>query len=131
MRPGRQNGTKKFLGVIMAVGVMAASTYAFTASNTVGASKAGDGTNTISGYTVSAVTYTQNAANPTLLDNVKFTLSSSAKTVKAQLSTTALKDSWYTCTDDDLAIGPLNNWTCTTTGYAVADATDLRVVATE
>ena len=131
MRPGRKHGTKKFLGVIMAVGVMAASTYAFTATNTVGASKAGDGANAISGYTVSAVTYTQNAVDPTLLDNVKFTLSSSAKTVKAQLSTTTLKDTWYTCTDDDLAVGPLNNWTCATPSYAVADATNLRVVATE
>jgi hypothetical protein len=48
--------------------------YGFAASNTVPTSNAGDGSATISGYTVSAVHYTLNATNPANIDSVSFTI---------------------------------------------------------
>ncbi|HXG76862.1 MAG TPA: hypothetical protein VNJ53_09860 [Gaiellaceae bacterium] len=64
---------------------LALATYAFTASNVVPASKAGKGEGAISGFVVSAVTYTLSASNPANIDSVSFTLDSTATTVKAKL----------------------------------------------
>ena len=70
---------------IVAASVLAVAAYAFTASNTVPATKAGKGEGAISGYTVSAVAYTLSTSNPANVDSVSFTLNASATTVKAKL----------------------------------------------
>lgn len=101
------------------------ATYAFTAGNTVGASKAGDGSGGITGYAVSAVHYNLNATDPTLVDSIDFDLDSTpiaGSTVKAQLVTGG---TWFDCT-----------WTatdvnCVTTGADVASADSLRVVVAD
>jgi hypothetical protein len=50
---------------------------AFTAANTTPNSSAGDNlTATISGFTISGITYTLDAAGPTLIDTVVFTAQS-------------------------------------------------------
>ena len=54
--------------------IFATAAYGFAASNTVPTSNAGDGSGTISGYTVSAVHYTLNATNPANIDTVTFTV---------------------------------------------------------
>src|SRR5690349_14139001 len=65
--------------------VVAPAAYAFTAANTVPSSNAGSGSGTISGYTVSNVSYTLNASNPQNVDQVAFTITPTTGTVKAQL----------------------------------------------
>ncbi|MSQ30017.1 MAG: hypothetical protein EXR68_05980 [Dehalococcoidia bacterium] len=57
--------------VVLATGGVA---VAFTASNTTPTSKVGDGAGAASGYTVSAEVYTLNGADPTLVDQLAFTL---------------------------------------------------------
>ena len=52
--------------------VVATAAYAFTAGNTVPASKAGDGSGAITGYNVTNVAYNLDAANPQLIDSVEF-----------------------------------------------------------
>jgi hypothetical protein len=54
--------------------ILATAAYGFAASNTVPTSNAGDGSGTISGYTISAVHYTLNATNPVNVDDVSFTI---------------------------------------------------------
>jgi hypothetical protein len=71
--------------VIAAAGILALATYAFTAANIVPGSKAGKGEGAISGYTVSGIAYSLNAANPANIDSVAFTLNAAAGTVKAKL----------------------------------------------
>ncbi len=72
--------TKKFslvrlVTVFMLVAVIAAATYAFAAANTVPASYAGDGSGAISGFVISNIHYTLNAANPAGdITNVTFTV---------------------------------------------------------
>lgn len=80
--------------VVALAASLALATYAFTASNTVPATKAGKGEGAITGYTVSGIAYTLSAANPANIDSVAFTLSASAATVKAKLvqSSTAYTD---------------------------------------
>ena len=107
--------------------VIAAGTYGYTASNSVGTSKAGDGSGTISGFVVSSVRYNLNASDPGNIDSVTFSVDSTpavGSTIKAQL---APAGSWYTCTNVAMAI------TCTVTSpqATVAAATNLRVVIAE
>jgi len=71
--------------LIGAVATIGFSAYAFTASNTVPNSSAGDGTSVVSGYTVTSLAYGLNAATPTNIDSVSFTIAPiAAGTVKAK-----------------------------------------------
>jgi hypothetical protein len=125
MRPGRKNRTTKTLGLVLVIGVVAAASYAFTATNTVAASKAGDGAAAITGYNVTGVTYTQNPLDPTLLATYTFTLDGAAGSVKARTVSTQL--GYDTCVG-----GLLNSWTCTPpAGTTVQSLDNLRVIAVQ
>ncbi len=90
-------------GAVIAV-ALTAGAFAYTNSNTVGATQAGDGTGAITGFVVSTVKYNLNATNPSNIDSVTFTLDSTppaGSTLKAQL---APAGSWYTCTNVTTAV---------------------------
>lgn len=110
MRSRRGNGKRVWRFALCAAIVIAAAmgTNALTASNTVPSATAGSGSGTISGYTVSSVSYAMNSTTPTNLDTVTFTLSAAATSVKIKL--VAAGSSWYSCTNTSG-----NNWSCTTT----------------
>src|SRR4051794_28038717 len=84
----------RYLLAAVAAAIVAPAAYAFTASNTVPGSNAGSGAGSISGYTVSNVAYTLNAANPQNVDQVAFTIAPTTGTVKVQLVSGG---SWYSC----------------------------------
>jgi hypothetical protein len=120
LRRGRRTVIVALLALAVGAGV-----FAYAATNTVPGSNAGSGSGTISGYTISSVSYALNATTPTNLDQVAFTISpTAASTVKAQL---AAAGTWYSCTN---AAGSV---TCNTTSpqATVAAATQLTVVATQ
>ncbi len=117
----------RYLAVLALVLIMAASAYAFAASNVVPESGAGDGNDTISGYTVTNVTYTLNAT-PTSIDSVKFNIAPTAgalapTTVKAKLVSSG---SWFSC-----ALVSGTQWSCTVTGVTALAADNLQVVAAQ
>jgi hypothetical protein len=112
----------KVILTLLVVVVIAASAYAFAAANTVPATRAGDGSGSISGYTVTSVAYTLNSSDPSQLDAVSFTLDAAATTVKIKL--VAAGSTWYSCTNSQDF-----DWTCTTTGATVASMDELTVVA--
>lgn len=117
-------GFKSLLGTVMAVAVIAGGSYAFTASNTVPTTSAGQGTGAVSGYAVTGVAYTLNSATPSNIDAVTFTINpASATTVKAQVATGG---SWYSCTNTAGAVS------CATTSpqLTASTAATLNVVAT-
>lgn len=111
----------KILLVLFVVIAISAAAYAFSESNTVPDTKAGDGTGAVSGYTVTSVAYTLNAANPSTLDSVAFDLGAAAAQVQVQLVSAG---SWYTCSLDTGTV-----WECDTTGLTVSSINQLRVVA--
>lgn len=115
--------TFKVLLAVMIVMIFAGAAYAFAAANTVPATKAGDGSGTISGYTVTNVVYNLNTTDPSTMDSVNFDLSAAAVTAKIKL--VAAGSTWYDCT---LVSG--NSWTCDTTGVTVVSIDQLRVIAT-
>ena len=118
----------KSIGVILLILVAAAAIYGFAAANTVPDSGAGDGEGTISGYTISNITFTLNSSNPGNIDSVAFDISSDGglgdpSTVKIEME--GGSGTWYDCS---VASG---HATCDTSSPAqdVAGATSLRVVA--
>lgn len=99
--------------------------FAFTASNTVPASRAGDGTGGVSGYTASNIRYTLDATDPTLADEVQFNVDTApvaGSTMKVQLYAGG---PWYACTNTATLVE------CDTTvgtQATVLEIEDLRVV---
>jgi len=82
-------------GVVGVAGVLALGAYAYTAANTVPASRAGSGSGAITGYTVSGITYTLNGTDPRDVDQVAFSIApTAANTVRAQLVSGG---AWYAC----------------------------------
>jgi hypothetical protein len=118
---------KKALFALLAVLVVALSLggYAFTASNTVPNASVGQGANTISGYTVSSVSYNLNGSIPGNVDSVTFTISpSTASNVQIQLVSGG---SWYSCTNTSGSVS-----CATTSPQATASAANaLNVVAAQ
>ena len=122
---------KRFFGAVMIVGLMASGAYALTASNTfdVADEKAGSGTQTISGYAVSNVAYTVDAADNSKYSEVKFNLDAAAGTgqVRAYVSTVAAPTGGgVVCTGGEST--PFL-WTCGITD-SISTATGLTVSAT-
>lgn len=111
----------KVLLVVFVIAALSLAVYAFAAANTVPDTKAGDGLGVVSGYTVTSVVYTLNAASPSTLDSVEFDLGAAAIQVHAQL---VAAGPWYACT---LSAG--TTWSCDTTGLTVLTIDQLRVVA--
>jgi hypothetical protein len=112
--------------IVIVVFAFATVAYASAAANTVPTIKAGDGSGVVSGYTVSAVHYALNAANPTTIDSVTFTLDTApvaGGTLKILLVSGG--STWYGCTFVTTAV------TCTTTGAPVSTANSLEVVAAQ
>jgi len=93
----------KVLVAAVAVLVVAAGAYAFTAANTVPATTAGAGSGAVSGYTVTNLHYNLNATTPVNIDSLTFTVSpvipstSSGKVVIQAVLSTGGPNS-YSCT---------------------------------
>jgi hypothetical protein len=87
---------RRLVGVLVASGVLATAVFAFAASNTVPATKAGIGSGAISGYTVSNIVYTLAASDPSKIDKVDFVLNAAATTVKVKL--VAASSTYTNCT---------------------------------
>lgn len=121
--------SKRMLGLLGAVILLSLAAYGFAAANTVPTSSAGDGQGTISGYTVSGVTYTLNSTTPSTIDSVSFTITPAAggnapATVKAKLVSSG--STWFSCTNSSGT-----SWSCALTGVSASAADELRVVAAQ
>ncbi len=109
--------TRKRGRILVAAGALTALTiggaYAFTAANTVTASKAGDGAAAVSGFAVSNIHYGLNTTTPSNVDSVNFVTDTAAptgSTLKAQFTAGG---NWYTCTNANTAVA------CDTTSPAL------------
>jgi hypothetical protein len=124
MSHNRKRRRRRVAIILAAAAAMAFAAFAFTATNTVPATNAGDGSGTISGYTITNVQYQLEAANPANIDSVTFTTSASAGTVRAKV--VASSTTYTNCSG-----GPAN-WTCDfSTNPTVVSADQLRVIAVQ
>ena len=110
--------SRRLVVVIASVVVLGGASYAFLAalSGLPTGTHAGAATVSVSGYTVSGLTYTYNASNPDSIDNVEFTLDDAAGVVHLQLTGSG---TWYACTENAVltaaATAPATVWDCDTT----------------
>jgi len=110
------------VGLVLLALILAAAVYGFAAANTVPNTYAGDGSGTITGYTVSNVVYTLNSdGNPGDIDSVAFTLNAAATQAFISFDSGT---TWSSCT-----ISGGTNVTCGSLNQSVAAAASLRVVA--
>ncbi len=116
--------------------VLAAATYGFAAANTVESSQAGEGSGTISGYSVQNISYTLSSSDPSTFDAVTFELylddgsTAAPNTTTLQVGFSAAggsPSSWYSCSVD----GSVPNWICSISGESVQSAEEFHVVATD
>ena len=114
--------------IILTLGIVA---YGYAAANVVPESGAGDGTGTVSGYTVSNINYTLLETNPTKVASVALDVAATSGAGvpnKVQISVDS-GTTWVTCT------GPATNtWTCAFTASSepsVSAIEGLQVVAAE
>lgn len=117
---------RALLGSAVVAGAIGVAGFAFTASNTVPDTKAGDGTGTVTGYVVSSVHYGLKASDPTKADSVTFNLDSTP--VAGSTIKTKVGGVWYACTNTAAAV------TCDTTvgtQATVAPITSLQVVVAD
>jgi hypothetical protein len=107
------------------VAVVATAGYAFASSNLGPASGQGDGTGAISGYVVNDVHYTLGANDPTRVTAISFSLAGAGEPGTVQA---ALSGDWLACAPSATP----RSWSCAVPGgVAVADVTELRVVAAQ
>lgn len=113
----------KILVLVMVILALTGFTYAYAAANLVPATKAGEGTGVISGFTVTAVVFNLDINSPANIASVTFTLNAAANQVKIRIVSTGTV--WYSCTGTTAI-------TCSTTSpQATVSTTDtLQVVAT-
>ncbi|MGA2505713.1 MAG: hypothetical protein ABSG01_16645 [Anaerolineales bacterium] len=110
----------KFFVIVLVAFAFASVATAYAASNTVPPSSAGQGSGTISGYTVTNVAYTLDSNNPSSITTVEFDLNAGASTVKASLISGG---STVACVH-----GSGFHWTCTV-NTLVSSADNLTVIA--
>jgi hypothetical protein len=121
--------SSKMFVIALVIMILVTATYAFAASNTVPASKAGEGEGAITGYTVSAISYTYSTANPSMITAVNFTLNVAATKAGVSLVTGGLLQA---CTGTGAGPTTWTTWTCNlTTPISVLSADKLRVVASD
>ncbi len=113
---------------VLAVLLIMIAAYAYAAANEVPETGAGDGSDIISGYTVTNVHYTLDNANPANISSVSFNIDPSAGAgpvgdVRVQLVTAG---SWFNCN-----VTGGNQATCTISGVTALAADQFRVVAVE
>lgn len=124
-----RNLSTRTLALFGLVLLLSLAAYGFAASNTVPATAAGDGQGTISGYTVSSISYTLNATTPSTIDSVSFSISptsggSAPATVKAKLVSGS--STWFSCSNTSGT-----TWSCTLTGITASAADELRIIAAQ
>ena len=75
----------KIFVLVVLVLALSGFTYAFAAANTVPATKAGDGSGVISGYTITNVKYNLDGTTPSNIASVTFTLDVAATSASIRL----------------------------------------------
>jgi hypothetical protein len=119
----------RLLVVVILTLIVAATVYGLAAANVVPESGAGDGANSITGYTVTNVTYTLDTT-PYNLSKVTFNINPTSAAQAPVTVKVALVDppvTWYACT-----VGTSPSWSCTfSPAVPITPTNKLRVVAAQ
>ena len=127
----------RLIAIVALALVIAGGAYGFAASNSVGASNAGTGSATISGYNAQDISYTYTTDDPPQISDVNFNLYAgsgtttpvTAATVQTQIYNTASTPTAISALDDCTSGGG-GAWTCAlSTPVPASDVGKIRVDA--
>jgi hypothetical protein len=130
IKPNQETSMKtvrlvRILVSLIVILFLASIAYAYTASNTVPANRAGYGSASISGYVVDDVSYNLSTSDPRKIDSVTLSLDAAASTVKIKLVSSGT--TYYDCTNTSG-----NNWSCAVGGaVTITEANELQVIAAQ
>lgn len=120
--------TNALLAALAVAGIAVGASVALTASNTVDANKAGSGSGTISGYTVTNVDYTLDGTTPSNIASVAFRVTGDITGHQAYVKLVAAGSTWYSCTLSSYnSSGGYTPVSCTTSGASASTADSLTV----
>lgn len=116
--------SSRVLLVTLLLFVLAGTTYAFAAANTVDDSYAGDGQGSVKGFDITNIHYAVSGAD---INSVTFSVidkdgGDTATDVKASMNGGT---TWSNCSEGG------NGWQCNISGVTVLSAVELRVVAVQ
>jgi hypothetical protein len=117
----------KVLLAVLAVLVIAGGAYAFAAANTIPVTAGGYEASVVGGYVVTDVVYDLDATDPTLVDEITFTVTGAADAAIVKLQTVTA-GTWKDCTLG-AAVAHATPITCTYGTLEFADVTAFNVVA--
>ena len=130
-----------FAGAVVFMVLMAGGASAFTGANTLEKNAAGTGSDAISGYGISNISYTLDAADPNKLTAVTFRATGGtdvpdpkAGNVKAKLVSTANTTDYKNCTKSSASseTQAYSEWSCAISpALAIEQATNLTIIATQ
>jgi len=128
----RTLGVRRIAVVLALVAALGTGSYLFTASNTFssGTNAAGEGSGTVSGYTVGAPAYTLLSSDPSKISSFQFSISggvTASTVVKASL----VAGTWVNCSVGSISAGA-GTATCSYSSGSeptVVSVTNLDVVA--
>jgi len=124
MLHNRSRRRRRIAVIIAAAAALAFAAFAYTAANTVPATRAGDGAGAITGYTVTNIAYQLEAASPANIESASFDLDAAAGTVQASV---VLGGPLTACTN---TAG--NSWSCNfAPNPTVLSADSFRVIAVQ
>ncbi len=121
----------KFIAIALILFSLSVVAYGYAAANVVPESGAGDGSGTVSGYTISNIDYNLLASDPTKVSSISMDVAatSGANAPDDVRITVDSGTTWVSCT------GPVTNtWTCTfvvSSEPSVSAISTLQVVAVE
>jgi hypothetical protein len=126
------------LPVAIVLAAFAIGGAVFTAANTVPDSTAGEGSNTVSGYTITDIVYNLNAVDPRDVDTITYVATADNASLVAVLPNLksnfeTLPGVWYTCTRTG-GVAPAHDISCDTTVGAqltVVNITRFDIIITE
>ena len=126
------------LPVAIVLAAFAIGGAVFTAANTVPNSTAGEGSNVVSGYTITSIVYNLNAVDPRDVDTITYVATADNGSLVAVLPNLksnfeTLPGVWYTCTRTG-GVAPAHNISCDTTvgtQLTVVNITRFDIIITE
>ncbi len=122
--------TTSIVTSVLLAALIALSTYALTAANTVPATNAGQGSGAIVGYAVSGTSYTLDVTSPQLATSTSFTLDApypaAVGTVRAKFGSAAYQN----CSLSS-STASTSTWSCSLEGTSVVGVGALQVAASQ
>ena len=118
------------IALVVAAFIGGIAVSAFTAANTVPKTNAGQGTGTITSYTISNSVYTLDTNDPRVISTVTFTLNAATPAGVRTVRSKVTNGSYVSCSTTG-GTGTTSNWSCPLSSSVTAAGTTMSVAGAQ